>query len=65
VAGAEVNGRSMGLDILELIGELLIEFAPEIAANVFRKCEPIAPGLGSSKVRVQTLFGSDGWWSEQ
>jgi hypothetical protein len=56
----------MDLDILELgefLGEFLFEFAPQIVANAFRKCEPIPPEM-SSKNGIQTLFGPDGWWDE-
>jgi hypothetical protein len=52
----------MDLDILDL-GAFLIEFAPQIVANAFRKCEPIPPEM-SSKNGIQTLFGPDGWWNQ-
>ena len=53
----------MDLDFLEPVAEFLAEAAPGFLVSVFGEREAIPPSVVSSKTRVQTVFGSDGWWN--
>jgi hypothetical protein len=59
MAAAEIGTQ---MDLLEIVIGFLIEFMPDALANLLAPHEP-APAL--SNVRLQTLFGSDGWWNQQ